>query len=367
MHSFETEPPTLPARAGGLSRDAALEAAWLAAQPQHRAIWTMEHAAYPSRWRDLHKPPQVVWVQGQGVGQWCDDAAWRKPALAIVGSRNPTPQGLIHAREMARSLQALGVCIVSGLALGIDGAAHEGALMPTSPPCPAALAPADADAPAMRTVAFVGTGVDRVYPRRHQQLAHRVCERGVLVSEYPLGSPAFAHHFPQRNRLIAASVDGVLVIEAAMGSGSLITAYMALDMGKEVFAVPGSIHSPLSKGCHALLRQGATLVESMNDVLEVLLPGAWAGLMVEPAKACGAVPDEPMPNQADQAAPTPACDALGLKALLQTPTDLDTLAQASGAPPEAVLTQLLDWQLQGLVSEMSAGRYVWLHPHLPRS
>ena len=356
----ELEPPESrlpPTRSAGLIRDPALDAAWLGAQGGHRAIWTPDHPAYPARWRDLHQPPQALWVQGQGVGHWQDDRAWRAPALAIVGSRNPTPQGLVHAREMARSLQALGVCIVSGLALGIDGAAREGALSQAGQ-----AQMGFGTAPGLKTVAFVGTGVDRVYPRRHQALAHRVSEHGMLVSEYPLGSPAFAHHFPQRNRLIAASVDGVLVIEAAMGSGSLITAYMALEMGKEVFAVPGSIHSPLSKGCHALLRQGATLVEGLTDVLEVLLPGAWSGLAAGAAAASAQSAASPEAS----AAPLPADDPLGLKALLQTPTSLDALAHATGAEPAALLSHLLDGQLQGWITETPDGRYVCLHPHLPR-
>lgn len=316
--------------------------AWLQAQPQDRAVWDLEHPAYPQRWRSLDKPPQTVWVQGQGVAQWRDDGAWQQPALAIVGSRNPTPQGLIHAREMARCLRGLGVNIVSGLALGIDGAAHEGALQ--GPP-----------QGGLSTVAFVGTGVDRVYPRRHQGLAHQVAGRGALVSEYPLGSPAMAHHFPQRNRLIAASVDGVLVIEAAMGSGSLITAYMALDMGKEVFAVPGSIHSPLSKGCHALLRQGATLVECIDDILQVMKPSAWSGL---------ANPAQGVALTGGQADPVLA-DPWGLKAHLQSPIDLDGLVQASGMSAPELVSVLLDWQLQGWVSELPAGRFIWLHRQLP--
>ena len=321
------------------------DTAWLQAQAQHRAVWNLDHPAYPSRWRSLDKPPQTVWVQGQGVAHWRDDRVWQRPALAIVGSRNPTPQGLIHAREMARSLSALGICIVSGLALGIDGAAHEGALQ--GPPHSG-----------MSTVAFVGTGVDRVYPRRHQTLAHQVAERGVLVSEYPLGSPAMAHHFPQRNRLIAASVDGVLVIEAALGSGSLITAYMALDMGKEVFAVPGSIHSPLSKGCHALLRQGATLVEGLDDILQVMRPSAWSGQL----QALGSdrtVPEASAP--ADQG----VADPWGLKPHLQSPIDLDGLVLATGVSAHELMSVLLEWQMQSWVSELPVGRFIWLHRQLP--
>ena len=172
----------------------------------------------------------------------------------MVGSRNPTPQGAQNARQFARALAGGGVTIVSGLALGIDAAAHEGAL--------------DGSAPgALATIAVIGTGIDRVYPRQHRDLAHRIAGRGLIVSEYPIGTPPLAHNFPRRNRLIAGLSQGTLVVEAALQSGSLITARLASEQGKEVFAIPGSIHSPQSRGCHALIRQGAKLVETAEDVL----------------------------------------------------------------------------------------------------
>lgn len=317
-----------------------LTEAWLQAQPADRAVWHPDHPAYPQRWRALHRPPQQVWVQGCGVGDWSNDASWHGPMLAIVGSRNPTPQGLLNARQFAKALRGLGVCIVSGLALGIDGAAHEGAL-------------AVEGSPGCATVAFVGTGVDRVYPRRHQALAHRVASQGLLISEYPLGASARPHHFPERNRLIAASVDGVLVVEAALGSGSLITALMALEMGKEVLAVPGSIHSSLAKGCHALLREGATLVETVSDITQALAQGPWSAL------AAPAAPLVEAGRPSQDLCPSP--DPLGLWPCLQAPVSIDALCQTTGHPPEQVLAALSEWLLMGRLAELPSGQYQALH------
>lgn len=235
---------------------------WLAqTTPQcQRAVWPLGHTHYPEALLLLPDPPLLVFAQGQ--------LAWPlPPAVAVVGSRNPTPQGAQNAQQFAQALAQAGLCVVSGLALGIDGAAHRGALRANQ------LQSLDV----LRTVAVVGTGLDRVYPRQHHALAQAIAAHGWLLSEYPLGASALPHHFPQRNRLIAALGLGTLVVEAALQSGSLITAQMALAMGREVMALPGSIHSPQSRGCHALIKEGAKLVETAQDVLEELLtPGVMA-------------------------------------------------------------------------------------------
>lgn len=204
--------------------------------------------AYPARLREIAQPPPLLFVQG--------DTDWlNAPQLAIVGSRHASPQGLENAQAFAAELARRGLTITSGLALGIDGAAHAGAL-----------------AGGGGTIAVCGTGLDRVYPARHKALAHQIIASGALVSEFPVGVGSLAENFPRRNRVISGMAMGVLVVEAARESGSLITARLALEQGREVFAIPGSIHNPLSRGCHALIRQGAKLVETVDDVLVELAP-----------------------------------------------------------------------------------------------
>ena len=220
--------------------------AWCAA-PGH-ALLTLDDPAYPPALLTMHDPPPLLYVRG--ALHWL-----HAPSLAIVGSRNATAQGVDDAERFARELAASGLAIVSGLALGIDAAAHSGAL-----------------AAGGCTVAVVGTGADLVYPAQHAALAREIIERGAIVSEWPLGTPAKPAHFPQRNRLIAGLSQGVLVVEAAQRSGSLITARLANEMGREVFAIPGSIHAPLSRGCHQLIKEGAKLTESAQDVLDELCP-----------------------------------------------------------------------------------------------
>jgi DNA processing protein len=245
-------------------------------------------------------------------------------SLAIVGSRNPTPQGRLDAHQFARAFAEAGVTVVSGLALGIDGAAHEGALE-------------GAPAGAVATIAVVGTGLDRVYPKRHLDLAHRIADRGMLLSEYPLGTPPLQQNFPRRNRLIAALSQGTLVVEAALQSGSLITARLAAEQGREVFAIPGSIHSPQSRGCHALLRQGAKLVESAQDVLEDLRFVLPAGAPLSPA--------------------WPAGDRALLDALGYDPVGLDALIARTGIPAPLLQAQLLELELAGEVARQPGGLF----------
>ena len=303
--------------------------AWLgqSTEEMQHAVWTWGDPAYPQGLLALDDPPPLVFAQGQ-LHRPCVNS------IAIVGSRNPTPQGRENARALAQQLHMAGCCVVSGLALGIDGAAHQGALQAAS-------------LTACATVAVVGTGLDQVYPRAHQALARQVAQQGWVLSELPPGTPPMAHHFPRRNRLIAGLSAGVLVVEAAMKSGSLITADLALSQGKEVFAVPGSIHSPLSRGCHALLRQGAKLVETAQDVLEELTWQLQAPILT-------AVDDHRKMASADQ---TALLDALG-----HDPQPLDVLLLRSGLALEQALAALHGLQYSQQVAVMPGGFYQQVKP-----
>ncbi len=225
-----------------LEEKAARTAEWALASDQH--FVTLSDPSYPKVLLHLADPPLFLYVKGQL-------ALLHAPAISIVGSRSATPNGLANAEQFAQAFSEHGFTIISGLALGVDGAAHRGALQGPS-----------------GTVAVMGTGIDLVYPTRHYQLAQQISMHGALVSEWPLGSPARASHFPQRNRIIAALAQAILVIEAAAQSGSLITARLAAEIGREIGAVPGSIHSPLTKGCHQLIKEGAKLIESAQDLLD---------------------------------------------------------------------------------------------------
>lgn len=300
-----------------------------------RAIVTLGDAAYPPALLATEDPPLLLYLLG--APQFVQGAAPFAPArcLAMVGSRNPTAQGADHARQFARALRAAGLTIVSGLALGVDAAAHEGAL--TDPPDPATPA----------TIAVVGTGLDRVYPRANKDLAHRIARHGLLVSEYPLGTPPLPANFPKRNRIISGLSQGTLVVEAALQSGSLITARMAAEQGREVFAIPGSIHAPQSRGCHALLRQGAKLVESAEDVLEELrLPAA-----AQPAPALAATAEGAAPERA-----TPAQQEV-LQALGFDPMGLDALVARTGLDAATLQVRLLELELDGRVARLPGGLF----------
>lgn len=216
--------------------------AWL--QQNGNAVLYLGHAAYPNQLLEIPDPPLLLYVKG-------DCSFLQKPTVAIVGSRNATQQGITHAEAFAHSLSSAGWCISSGLAAGVDTAAHVGGLQGIG-----------------GTIAVIGTGIDIVYPARNRDLAHQIIGHGCIVSEYHLGTGAQAANFPRRNRIISGLARGVLVVEAAAQSGSLITARMAAEQGREVFAIPGSIHSPLARGCHQLIKQGAKLVECAQDILE---------------------------------------------------------------------------------------------------
>lgn len=299
-----------------------------------RAVITLGDARYPAAMLDTPDPPLMLHALGQvdalqGLHRLC--------AVAMVGSRNPTPQGLINAREFASSLSASGLVVVSGMALGIDGAAHEGALQ-------------GAASGGLATIAVVGTGLDRVYPKQHRDLAHRIALRGVILSEYPLGTPPLAHHFPQRNRLISGLSQATLVVEAALPSGSLITARQALEQGRDVMAIPGSIHSAQAKGCHALIKQGAKLVESAQDVLEELrLPSH--------ARAQSTEPDQ---SVLDLRTTDPAVlndETALLEAMGHDPVSLDALQARCGWPTAQLQGQLLELELLGQVGRLPGGLF----------
>ncbi|HEX2542178.1 MAG TPA: DNA-processing protein DprA [Caldimonas sp.] len=302
--ALASEPPAFAVR---------LDAAWnwlqAADDPaETRGVLAIGDPRFPSALLEIADPPLLLYVRGR-----IDMLA--RPALAIVGSRNPTAQGLENARAFASHLSHAGWAVVSGLALGVDGAAHEGAL--------------EGDG---GTIAVVGTGLDRVYPARHRALAKRIATRGLLVSEFAVGTPALPPHFPVRNRIIAGLTRGTLVVEAALHSGSLITAKMAAEAGREVFAIPGSIHSPQSRGCHFLLKQGAKLVETASDILEELAP-ASAG------SAARAVAAGPPPAQ------DPVLEALGYE-----PMSLDELIARTGRSAAELSARLLDLELEGRVA-----------------
>ncbi|WKB55149.1 DNA-processing protein DprA [Eleftheria terrae] len=284
--------------------------AWLAASAD-RHLLALGDPAYPALLLATADPPLLLYAQGRL--DWL-----RPPAVAVVGSRNPTRPGADHARAFAAALSQAGQVVVSGLALGIDGAAHEGAL--------------DAGG---ATIAVVGTGLDRVYPARHQALAHRIAGHGLLLSEYPLGTPPLAANFPRRNRIISGLAQGTLVVEAALQSGSLITARMAAEQGREVFAIPGSIHSPQSRGCHLLIKQGAKLVESAADILEELQAPA------APATA-GLPQGGPEGDDGD-----PVLAALGWE-----PGSLDALVARTGWPAAELSARLLELELSGQVARL---------------
>jgi DNA processing protein len=286
-------------------------AAWL--EEDINKIVTLADAAYPQSLLQTSDPPSLLYVKGRYP-------LLNRDALAIVGSRSATPQGCASAEAFAKTLSDAGLTIVSGLAIGIDAAAHRGGLAGNS-----------------SSIAVVGTGLDIVYPARHRELAHQLAAAGAIVSEFPLGTPARAANFPRRNRIISGLAHGCLVVEAAQQSGSLITARLANDQGKEVFAIPGSIHSPLSKGCHQLIRQGAKLVESAQDILEELK--IQTARILPPPLASG------HPNH-------PLLDCLGFD-----PCNINTLCARSGLSSDVITAQLLQLELDGRVATLPGGLY----------
>ena len=294
-------PPELLARVAEWLEDAA------------NYVLTLGDAEYPQALLDTADPPPLLYAKGRVE-------LLNTPAFAIVGSRNATQQGIAHAEAFGRALSDAGLTIVSGLALGIDAAAHRGGL-----------------GGAGSSIAVVGTGLDTVYPARNRELAHALARDGCILSEFSLGTSPVASNFPRRNRLISGLARGCLVVEAALSSGSLITARLANEQGKDVFAMPGSIHSPLTKGCHALIKQGAKLAETADDILEELkLPARGA---VAPA--------------AHAAAPEHAV----LGHLGFDPCDFDTIVRESGVAANVLAALLTQWEIEGLIEALPGGRY----------
>ena len=323
--SAGVEPRTLPA-----ADDPQVlgDAAWLSGGADRHLV-TFDDPRYPEALRTITTPPLALFVRGNAT-------LLAAPQLALVGARAATPQGLENARAFGAELSHRGLIVTSGLALGVDGAAHLGAL--------------DAKAP---TVAVCGTGLDRVYPARHKALAAAILDGGgALVSEFPPGTAALAQNFPSRNRILSGLSLGVLVIEASRDSGSLITARRAVEQGREVFAIPGSIHNPLAKGCHQLIREGAKLVESVDDILLELAPklGAW---LREQAPASGATPLK-------AAAPTDPVEARLLAALTDAPRSVDALIAATGRAAGELQAALLALELAGLAAPVAGGGYMRL-------
>lgn len=315
--------------------------AWATEPGSH--VLTLADEAYPRSLLDIADPPVLLYVKG-------DPALLQRPAIALVGARSATAQGEANAEAFARSLAEAGLTIVSGLALGVDAGAHRGALA--------------AGADGGSTVAVIGTGIDRIYPARNAALAREIAAGGAIVSEFPLGTPPLQHNFPRRNRIIAGLAQGVLVVEAALNSGSLITARLASESGREVFAIPGSIHSPLARGCHRLIRDGAKLVETAEDVIEEL-----RGRLGWPAPAPQAVGRRRQGGRATagrgaRTAPpvqqsVPGLDdepARVLQIIGHDPVDIDTLAGRCGLTVDALYAILLPLELDGHLARLPGGR-----------
>jgi len=293
---------------------------WLDAPNRHLLLYG--NAAYPALLTHIADPPLLLYAEGE-------PALLSRPQLAMVGSRHPTPSGDETAYMLAAALAKLGFVIVSGMALGIDAAAHRGALSANG-----------------KTVAVMGTGLDLIYPSRHQALAEQITQTGCLLSEYPLGTQALGRHFPMRNRIISGLSRGVIVVEAALKSGSLITAKQALEQGREVFAVPGSIHSPTSRGCHWLLREGAKLVENIEDILSEL--DQSGDLFLPAATKTEEVIQVGLPD-GDYAQVLAAVDFV--------PTSVDRIIERSGLTADVVCSMLLILELYNIVHITSGGQY----------
>jgi DNA processing protein len=293
--------------------------AWLEDSNNH--IVTLADSDYPQALLNIPDPPLLLYVKGR-----LD--LLNHSALAMVGSRNATPQGIANAEAFAKSFSAAGLCIISGMAHGIDAAAHRGALRGQG-----------------SSIAVIGTGLDKVYPAANRDLAHALAQQGALISEFPLGTPPLPANFPRRNRIISGMSLGCLVVEASLQSGSLITARLALEQGRDVFAVPGSIHAPQSKGCHALLKQGAKLVESAQDILEEL-----GGLLITPSL-----------NSVTQGIDIQGTDYVLLEHLGFDPVDVETLRVRSGLTIAELSAMLLTLELSGHVSTIPGGLYQRIH------
>lgn len=292
--------------------------AWLSQANNH--LVTLADPDYPKALLEITDPPPLLYAKG-------NLALLNQSSIAIVGSRNASVQGEKNAESFAQGLCSYGLCVVSGLALGIDGAAHRGALKANG-----------------STIAVVGTGLDIVYPAKHRDLAHQIVERGLIVSEFALGTPSKPQNFPKRNRIISGLSLGCLVVEANLQSGSQITARLAAEQGREVFAIPGSIHSPMSKGCHQLIKQGAKLVDSLQDIVEEL------DLKKNNLGTADTIYDEEISNKTDT--PNPILDLMGYE-----PITLENLVQLSRLTVSEVSSMLMLLELQGSVASLTGGQF----------
>lgn len=286
-------------------------------QPNHTLI-TIQDASYPPQLKEIPDPPPVLFIRGNSDLLSC-------PQIAMVGSRNPSTLGKETAFNFAKTLSQSGFVITSGLALGIDAASHQGALSANG-----------------YTIAIAGTGLDRVYPAIHKDLASEISNSGALVSELPLGTTAKANHFPRRNRIISGLCQGLLVVEAAKQSGSLITARMALEQNREVFAIPGSIHNPLARGCNALIREGAKLIETTQDILEELNHYNQMDTVSQPT-----IPQSTLDLEQQTL----------LNLVMFSPTSIDNLVESTGKPVEIISSMLLILELQGYLEAIPGGCY----------
>lgn len=292
---------------------------WLLASDNH--LVTLADSHYPKSLLEISDPPPFLYAKG-------DLSQLSLPSLAMVGGRNATTQGERNAEAFAQTLSNDGFCIISGMAVGIDGAAHRGALAGSG-----------------NTIAVVGTGLDIVYPARHRDLAHQIVQNGLLLSEFPLGTPSIARNFPRRNRIISGLSLGCLVVEANTNSGSLITAKLAAEQGREVFAIPGSIHSPMAKGCHQLIKQGAKLVESTEDIVEELR----FKLAVNEKEV---VENEKYSSDTERVSDHPLLSFIGFE-----PTSLESIVQKSGLSTQTVSATLMELELEGKVANLPGEQY----------
>lgn len=281
-------------------------------------IWDPQ---YPALLKQIHNAPPILYVRG-------NLRFLNQPQIAMIGTRKPNPQAKELARQFGRHFSKAGLCITSGLAIGIDAASHEGALEETG-----------------STLAVLGNGLDTVYPASHRNLALKIAEAGALVSEFPIGTPAAPNHFPRRNRIISGLSVGVLVVEAALKSGSLITARLALEQGREVFAIPGSIHNPLAKGCHALIREGAKLVETAEHVLEEI------GALIHYVKGCSTI----KPIEKSESLTLTKTQVAFLAHVDYECTSMDTIVMRSGLTASEVSSMLLELELTGYLSAVPGG------------
>jgi DNA processing protein len=293
---------------------------WLVGESNH--LLTLADADYPASLLEISDPPPVLYLKG-------NRALLDATGIAVVGSRNATPVGLQNAEAFSRALSVAGLTIISGMALGIDAAAHRGGL--------------DGGA---SSIAVVGTGLDLIYPARNKALAKELAEKGLIISEFSLGTPALAQNFPRRNRIISGLSRGVLVVEAALASGSLITARQAAEQGREVFAIPGTIHSPFSKGCHQLIKQGAKLVDDANDILVEL---HWRNTVANATKPNNFSDELDVENDED-------ADPL-LAAMGYDPASIDALMERVDLPADQVMLRITELEIEGVIASLPGGKY----------